>query len=185
MRLRAAVITLLAILAACGGGGGDSDRVEVLGPEGEVASVTNPCSIVTEAEVISVFGATGPAVQSSANCHWGDNGPETTLRVFVRVPSFGIDVDERRDWFADNDSVAVKDLPDLGDDAVMLIGTRKYESGGPEVVEVDGIVFQVGDERVELATGVAYHFAPGSAEADQLIAVAHAAADRMSSAATP
>jgi hypothetical protein len=185
MRPLAIAAALLVALAGCGGGGDDSGRVDVLGPDGEKATVTNPCSIVTEAEVISIFGSTGPAVQSSSNCHWGGNGPETTLRVFVRVPSFGSDVDERRDWFADNDSVAAKDIPDLGDDATLLVGTRRYESGGDEVVEVDAVVFQVGDERVELQTGVAYHFAPGSTEAEQMIAVARSAADRMAAADSP
>lgn len=185
MKLFVIAIAFAAFLAACSGGGGDSDKVTVLGPNNEEVSVINPCSVVTEAEVISIFGSTGPAVQSGANCHWGDNGPETTLRVFVRSTTFGDDVNERRAWFSDNESVAVETIPDLGDDAIQLVGTRKYEPGGPEVVEVDGVVFQVGDERVDLATGVDYHFAPGSSEAEQLVAVARAAARRMSSPDAP
>jgi hypothetical protein len=185
MRLLAVAAALVAILAACGDDGGDSDRIIVLGPNNEEVSVINPCSVVTEAEVISIFGSTGPAVQTGANCHWGDNGPETTLRVFVRATIFGSDVNERRDWFSDNESVSVEDIPDLGDDGALIIGSRRYEPGAPEVVEVDNVVFQVGDEYVELATGVDYHFAPGSPEAEQLIAVARAAASRMSLSDAP
>ncbi len=185
MRRFVLAAAVLAILSACGGDGGDSDRVTVLGPNNEKVEVINPCSVVTEAEVISIFGSTGPAVQTSANCHWGDNGPETTLRVFVRTTLFGDDVDERRDYFSDNQSVVVEDLPNLGDDAIVVVGTRRYEPGGPLVTEVDDVVFQVGTERVILATGVEYHFAPGSSEAEQLISVARAAASRMKSSKTP
>lgn len=176
--------TLAAVaIAGCGGSGSDTgskDRVTLIGPNGEEVSVVAACAVVTEAEVLSVFGATGPPEDTGSNCHWGGNGPETTLRVFVRATAFGEDVNERRAYFADNASVEVIDLPDVGEDAVLLIGTRRYAPGAPEVVEVDGIVFQVGGQRIQFETGVAHRFAPESPEAAQLLAVARAAADRLS-----